>query len=367
MKVSGGYPIFDGHNDTLEMLYIDEKRREHSFLEESPKGHIDLPRARAGGFAGGFFSVFVPSPATVRMRPGEGLSDTRTSYAVPMAPPVDHAKAQGVTLKAVADLFRLEAEAQGRIKVVAGVEEIRDCFTRGILAVVLHFEGAETIDPDLDMLYVSHRAGLRSLGLAWSRNNRFAHGVPYRFPHAPDTGAGLTDAGRRLVRTCNALGIVVDVSHLNEKGFWDVEDLSDAPLVATHSGVHAICPSTRNLTDRQLDAVGASGGIVGVNFHVAFLRPDGRLDADTPIAEIVRHMDYIVDRIGIDHVAFGSDFDGATMPLQLKDVAGLPRLLAALRERGYDDAALEKITHENWLRVLERTWKNPPASNPPRG
>lgn len=97
--------------------------------------------------------------------------------------------------------------------------------------------------------------------------------------------------------------------------------------------------------------------MVGVNFHVAFLRSDGRLDADTPLAEIVRHLDYIVDRIGIDHVAFGSDFDGATMPRELADVAGLPRLLGALRDRGYDDDALRRLTHANWVRVLGQTWK----------
>jgi membrane dipeptidase len=125
----------------------------------------------------------------------------------------------------------------------------------------------------------------------------------------------------------------------------------------THTAAHALCPSTRNLTDKQLDAVRESDGIVGVNFHVAFLRADGRLDEDTPIAEIVRHIDYIADRIGIDHVAFGSDFDGSTISRELGNVAGLPMLINALRESGYDNAALRKITHENWIRTLKKTWK----------
>ncbi len=156
---------------------------------------------------------------------------------------------------------------------------------------------------------------------------------------------------------CNRLGILVDVSHLNEAGFWDVARTSDAPLVATHSNAHELCPSTRNLTDEQLDAIGRSRGVVGVNFAVNFLRADGELVADTPLAEIVRHVDYLVERIGVDCVAFGSDFEGATIPDELGGVAGLPRLVEALRARGYDDEALAKVTHANWLRVLGWTWR----------
>jgi membrane dipeptidase len=173
------------------------------------------------------------------------------------------------------------------------------------------------------MLYVLDQAGLRSLGIVWSRPNIFGYGVPFKFPDSPDTGPGLTEAGRRLVQICNRLGILIDLSHLNEKGFWDVAGLSGAPLVATHSGVHALCASTRNLTDKQLDAIKESGGLVGVNFHVGFLRADGQSNADTPLTEIVRHLNYMVDRMGIDHVALGSDFDGALMPQELGDVAGL--------------------------------------------
>ena len=148
--------------------------------------------------------------------------------------------------------------------------------------------------------------------------------MPFRFPGSPDIGPGLTDRGRDLVRSCNELGIVLDLSHLNEQGFWDVAALTDAPLVVTHTAAHALCPSTRNLTDEQLDAVGESDGVVGVAFHVGNLRADGHQDPDTPLSEIVRHLEYIANRIGIDHVAFGSDFDGAIMPRDLGDVAGLP-------------------------------------------
>lgn len=349
--------VFDGHNDTLQMLYLIDRDQNRSFFLRSDRGHIDLPRAIEGGFGGGLFSVFIPSQSPEKKRPGEDLSETITRYDIPMASSLPFDYAQQMSMKGVASLYRLEETSQGQVSVVRTVAEVLDCFQKRIIAAVLHFEGAEAIDAELDALYVFYKAGLRSLGITWSRINVFAHGVPYKFPHSPDTGPGLTEAGKELVRACNRIGILLDVAHLNEKGFWDIEKLSDAPLVASHSGVHALCPSTRNLTDKQLDAIGASGGIVGVNFHVAFLRADGRLDEDTPIMEIVRHIDYIAHRIGIEHVALGSDFDGATMPQELRDVAGLPKLLHALCENGYDHDALEKLSHRNWIRVLRKTWK----------
>jgi membrane dipeptidase len=175
-------------------------------------------------------------------------------------------------------------------------------------------------------------------------------------PSPPDTGPGLTDAGKELVRECNRSGVLLDLSHLNERGFWDAAGITEAPLVATHSNVHALCPTSRNLTDKQLDAIRDSDGMVGVNFAVAFLREDGAEEEDTPIEDVVRHVDYLVERVGVERVGFGSDFDGAKVPRGIGDASGLPKLLAALRERGYDDAALKKLAHENWVRVLRETW-----------
>ncbi len=212
------------------------------------------------------------------------------------------------------------------------------------------------IDENLHALETFHAAGMRSLGIVWSRSNIFAHGVPFQYPHSPDTGPGLTDVGKELVDGCNELGIMIDLSHLNEKGFWDVAERSTAPLVATHSNAHALCPSTRNLTDKQLDAIADSDGIVGLNFNCAFLRPDGARDSNTPLAILADHLDYLVDKLGIERVALGSDFDGAQMPNDLSDYSKLPNLVAVLRNRGYDDDALRKIGYRNWLRVLEATW-----------
>ena len=357
MTIDPKLPIFDGHNDALQSIYLPKSGKARSFFERTGEGHIDLPRMREGGFGGGFFAVFVPSNSATGGFPGAMPDSTVTAYEIPLPTPLDLTYARAITIKGMASLFRLEAESEGQIKVIRTAAELTAALDRDVIAAVLHFEGAEAIDPDLDALEVFYQAGLRSLGLTWSRPNGFAQGVPFKFPGSPDTGPGLSEAGRQLVKACNRLGILIDLAHITEQGFWDTAGISHAPLAVTHTGAHALCPSTRNLTDKQLDAIKDSDGVVGVNFHVGFLRQDGRRDPNTPLSEIVRHIDYIAGRIGIGHVAFGSDFDGAIMPLELGDVAGMPKLLKALRDHGYDEDALRKITHANWVRILRKTWK----------
>ena len=175
--------------------------------------------------------------------------------------------------------------------------------------------------------------------------------------NAPDTGPGLTKTGKALVRLCNALGIMIDLSHINEAGFDDVAALSDAPLVATHSNAHALCPSPRNPTDRQLHMIRETGGMVGLNFATFFLNPDGRSDTHLGWDTILHHLDHMIAVLGEDHVGLGSDFDGCVVPDLIGDVTGVPRLLRALSAHGYDDALLRKLARENWLACLERTWK----------
>jgi membrane dipeptidase len=209
----------------------------------------------------------------------------------------------------------------------------------------------------LDSLEDFYAKGLRSIGIVWSRPNVFGYGVDLRVQGTPDRGPGLTQAGKELVKACNQLGILIDLSHLNEKGFWDVEKISLSPLVATHSCVHVLSPSPRNLTDKQLDAIGASGGVVGINFSVRFLRRDGEKIPETPLSELVCHFQYVAERIGVDHVAIGSDFDGTTILNEIGDVTGLPKLMEALYKSGFDEEALTKISFKNWLRVLSATWK----------
>lgn len=346
--------IFDGHNDFLLRLMRDPKSRETTFLTDTGEGHLDLPRMRAGGFAGGFFAIYIPSPA-----PESDLIDQMENppYALPLPPAIPLAEAQPTALAMAGHLKWMERVSNGQFKVCRTVAELRQCLENDIIAAILHLEGAEAIGPDLDALYLWHDMGLRSLGPVWSRPTVFGHGVPFAFPATPDIGPGLTGAGRDLVRMCNELGILIDLSHLNEAGFDDVAKLSDAPLVATHSNAHAISPSSRNLTDRQLAIIRDSDGMVGVNFAVGFLSPDGRKKSSAGFDTMLRHLDHLITQLGEDRVGFGSDFDGAEVPAQLHDSSGLPALRAALRSHGYDDALMAKLCHQNWLAVLDRSWK----------
>jgi membrane dipeptidase len=356
MPAVSQFPAFDGHNDTLLDLINPGRGGGRDFFTRSDKGHLDYPRAIEGGFGGGFFAVYVPADPTAAPAAGPVLN-VFEGREFRMPRPLELSYAQRQTLAMTGLLFRLERQSEGKVKVVLTADELAAALENGVLAAILHFEGAEAIDPGLDSLEVFYRAGLRSIGPVWSRANDFATGVPFLFPHSPDIGPGLTDAGKALVRECNRLGIMLDLSHLNEAGFWDIARLSDAPLVATHSNVHALTPTPRNLTDKQLDAIRDSDGMVGLNFAVAFLSEDGKNDPATPIARMVQHVDYLVERIGIERVGLGSDFDGATIPQEIGDVAGLSNLITALQAAGFDDDAMRKLTHENWLRVLRKTWK----------
>jgi membrane dipeptidase len=325
-------PIVDGHNDLLLRLWGGDEPRD-----------VELSRAAESGFAAGFFAVYVPSPR---------IEEPRTvPYSISLAEPLDRDEAARIAQEATRVLFELERER--RLRVARGIDELLG----DTVGAILHFEGADPLASDLSDLDVWYERGLRSVGVVWSRPNAFGEGVPFRFPATPDTGPGLTEAGRELVRACNRLGILVDCSHLNRAGFFDVARTSAVPLVATHSNPWSLCQSTRNLQDDQLDAIAASGGVVGVNFGVAYLREDGRVDPDTPLAEIVRHAEYLAERMGVDHVALGSDFEGATMPAELGGIAGLPRLVDAFRAAGWDEPSLRKLCHESWLRVLRETWR----------
>jgi len=337
--------VFDGHNDALT-------RPDHALIASGRSGgHLDLPRMRAGGVRGGIFAVFTASAddAWTPVQRDDGVLE------IAAAAPVSHADAAAFAARAAGRLLNLERAGQLRVaRTVADVDAARDSV--GPPVAVLHLEGAEAIDPELESLDFWYAAGLRSLGPVWSRANAFAHGVPFMFPSSPDIGPGLTPAGQALVRRCAELGILVDLSHLNQQGFWDVAREDVGPLVASHSAVHALCQASRNLTDSQLDAVGSSDGLVGIVFGCPYIRPDFAEDPDTPLELIARHAAYVAERIGVRHVALGSDFDGVTIPAALGDVAGVPRLLDTLAQAGFDESEIAAIAWENWRRVLDAWW-----------
>jgi len=222
--------IFDGHNDALSRLARAGAAAPAGFLAGDGSGHLDLPRAAAAGLAGGCFAVFTCQP------PDESY-DTGDYFAA-----TDPRAALAEALAQVALLLRLERASGGRLRVARSAADLDGPG----LAAVLHLEGAEPIGPGLDALEVLVAAGMRSLGLVWSRPNAFATGVPFAFPGSPDQGPGLTAAGRELVQACGALGVLVDVSHLNARGFWDVAELravgfGDGDLVKlTHANWHRV-------------------------------------------------------------------------------------------------------------------------------
>jgi membrane dipeptidase len=364
-------PVFDGHNDTLLSLMTTGR----DFFAESDVGHIDWPRAQRGCLVGGFFAVFVPDPNRLSDKETTALEELLGSDPDDLILTNENgptlAYAQQFAMAEIAALLRIETgdgtpfqrkkrlvtrDDWDTVTPVITARDLREQIENGEFSAILHFEGAEMIDTNFNALETFYETGLRSLGIVWSRSNAFGHGVPFGFPSSPDTGPGLTSAGKALVKACNELGIMVDVSHLNEAGFWDVVDATSKPVVASHSNAHAICRSSRNLTDRQLAAIRDSDGLVGLNFNVPFLRPDGDRDAAMPLDVMADHIDYLVDKVGLERVALGSDFDGALMPDDLSDASKLPNLMATLRRRGYDDDALKKIGHQNWVRVLELTW-----------
>jgi microsomal dipeptidase-like Zn-dependent dipeptidase len=215
--------IFDGHNDLALRVWLGEE-----------PVHIQLENAGSVGFAGGFFALAAPG--------GPFELPESAPYARELEPSLDPAGARRDVEEMATTLERLD------VAIVRRVEDI----VPGRVNAIMHLEGAEPLAPDLSDLERWYERGLRSIGITWARRNAFGEGVPFRFPASPDTGPGLTQAGRDLVHACNLLGILVDVSHLNEAGFWDVAKITQAPIVATHSNAHALCASTRNLTDRRV-------------------------------------------------------------------------------------------------------------------
>jgi membrane dipeptidase len=343
-------PVFDGHNDALT-------REDYAGLGEGRGGHVDLPRMREGGMRGGIFAVFTPSPGEEGLVDLDPAEDADGVFRTPLAAELPHQVAAADATAAAGRLAHLERE--GQLTVARRIDDFDAAFADEAAppVAILSLEGAEAIDPGLEALAHWHAAGLRALGPVWSRANAFATGVQFAFPSSPDIGPGLTDAGRALVRACAELGILVDLSHLNEAGFWDAAELEVGPLVASHSGAHALCAASRNLTDAQLDAIAASDGLVGIVYATVFLRPDFADDPETPLALIAEHARYVAERIGPRHVALGSDFDGATIPAELGGVDGLPKLMTALAAAGFDEEELADLAWRNWRRVLDAWWR----------
>ncbi|XUJ35391.1 dipeptidase [Bradyrhizobium japonicum] len=304
---------FDGHNDALlRLLRSTSVDPVGEFLAGGPKGHIDLPKAAAGHFVGGFFALYSPSVAA----PTDFNNMTGESYALDMPPRLTLGEAQPPIFAMIATLMRVIRRSNGRVALCTTSSDIEAAIDRQSLAVILHLEGADAIDEDLHLLEVA--------------------------------------AGRRLVQACNELKIMVDLSHITEKGFFDVARLSKAPLVATHSNAHALCPSPRNLTDRQLAAIRDSGGMLGLNFATCFLRSDGQM------RPIRRSTSWFANLIICSRSSARTTSDWVRLrrrhrPEEIGSAAGLGALYAALEGHGYSRELLTKIGSTNWIDVIRRT------------
>lgn len=347
--------IFDGHNDLLTRLWLSAADDPvHDFIHGELPGHLDLQRCRKAGWVGGLFSIFLPPYAYVKNNhPEKLLNHSGLDSNMDFEPQqiIDICRAQ------LALAQQLQSRSDGQIQICTTLEQIKACGRNQQLAIVLHLEGAEALAIEPELLDDFYDAGLRSIGPLWNRKSLFGDGLNARFPHSPDTGPGLTPQGKALVLKCSEKQMLIDVSHMNERAFWDTVALINQPIVATHSNAHALCQQARNLTDAQLKAIKQSGGIVGVNFDVAFVRADGKRDTQTSLDVIVDHLEYLVNHLGEDHVGFGSDFDGCLLPDGLADVSQLYRLIERMQQRHFSESRIKKITSDNWLNTLDKIWQ----------
>jgi membrane dipeptidase len=287
--------------------------------KENKDLHLDIPKMKKGGLNLQFFAVYIEP----RYKPNGALNRTLQGF----------------------DAFHQMLERSPEVIKVTTYEDAVKAKEANATAALLAIEGGEALEGSLSTLRMLYKLGLRSLGLTWNQRNRIAEGVGDCV-----SGGGLTVFGRELIAEMNKLGIVVDVSHLSEPGYWDVIKYSSKPIIASHSNAKAICDHPRNLTDEQIKALAENGGVMGMNFCKPFVKSGEKV----VLADMLDHVDHIVNLVGPDHVGIGSDFDGITFaPEELTDVTQIPLLTQGLIDRGYDDETIIKFLGGNYLRLLK--------------
>jgi membrane dipeptidase len=353
--------VVDTHDDTTQR-FLDEK---FDIGTRHTDGSIDIPRMREGGLDAIFFSIWIPSKIT-----GAGA--------------VSRALAQ-------IDAVREQVRAHPKDLVLATTAaEVRATKKQGKIAALMGVEGGHMINSDLGVLRKFAGLGVRYMTLTHSGNDEWADSSGDKPAHN-----GLTDFGKDVVREMNRLGIMVDISHVSDKTFYDALEVSRAPVIASHSSCRAICDAPRNMTDQMMKDLAAKGGVIQINYHVGFLSQEFRdaeranPEANKAIAEevekrcgdneacqliegdrltrqyveqgklprvdwikIIEHIDHAVKVAGVDHVGLGSDFDGANMPYGMEDASDLPKITDALLKKGYSEGDVRKILGENTLRVM---------------
>ena len=314
--------FIDTHIDTLWAM----RKQEREFHQSSEKGHVDLRRAQSADLLCGFFTGF---PSDGHYRTEMMLSNW---------------------IKMVNDprnkLWRIES--MDDIKVLIDSRKRTTNISDREIGIVLHFEGASGIDTDLNRLYIYHDVGLRSMSLTWNEENFFATG------QAQGENRGLTEAGKDLLSSMEDLGIIIDVSHLNDRSFWDVLSNTNSPILASHSNIRELADSRRNLTVEMAQALVDTGGSIGVNLYKGFLNTEAEKASSN---DALQMYEKIIEIGGTSSVHSGADLDGATLPSDMKDITSLPPLLNRVQEElilPEDD--MQKIRHGNVMRVMKHYW-----------
>ncbi|MEG6570522.1 dipeptidase [Thermoanaerobacterium thermosaccharolyticum] len=306
--------IVDFHCDTLYLIQKDNR----DITKKNDKGHIDLVRLEEGMVHLQVFATFI-EPEYVR-------KDAATK-----------------TLKMIDKLYQL-MEKTDKIKLILSGKDVEEAKNESKIGALLSIEGGEALEGDLALLRMFYKLGVRAMTLTWSLRNDLGDGI------LGSSDYGLTSFGKDVIKEMNRLGMIVDVSHLNERGFWDAINICEKPLIASHSDCKALCRHPRNLSDEQIKAIADKGGVIGINFCPNFLRDDD----NASIEDVLDHIEHIVNLVGINHVGFGSDFDGIEKtPLGLDDVASFPKILDGLKKRGFSDDEINSISHDNFERIIK--------------
>jgi len=326
--------VIDFHCDAVlatlpDSAFIIGGGTKRTLAERSTAGHVDIPRLFEGGVDCQVFSHFVE--------------------------PIYNPIAPHRILQVMGYSFSEIEKNSDKLEIVTKAEEIERNHDKKV-SIIIGFEGGEAIGQDLRPLKIYHKLGLRRLTLCWNNRNYIADGVRWQ-----RSKGGLTEFGVSVVEECNKLGILVDVSHMTDPGFWDVLAVSKDVVIASHSNCRAICSATRNLTDDMIKALAEKGGVIGVNYAQFFLLDRKEMvSGKVPTVEtVIDHIDHMVKVTGsTDNIGLGSDFDGVpTMAQGLEDTSKLPNLTKALVARGYSDQDVEKILGGNFLRVIKKVWK----------
>lgn len=319
--------IFDLHCDTIWKIQNvkDESLKSGSSLQ------IDEKKLSLGGYFAQCFAMYIPADT---VQPKRAFEDMLNRYYQ-------------------------ELDSCKKLSPVRSFGDFAGNQKDGKISAILTMEDAAPLQGDMQNLYFAHEKGVKMLALTWNFPNEVGYPNYRSFVRGekpdmftPETAQGLTDFGFSLVEEMNRLGMVVDVSHLSDKGFYDVLSVTNKPIMASHSNARGVCKNVRNLSDEMLFALAKNGGVMGINYAAGFLCEDEEKGKQT-VDYAVKHIRYIHGKIGIEHIALGSDFDGIQTDIQLSDCSKTPSLLQALERGGFTTTEIEKIAYKNALRVFE--------------